>query len=190
MSHSHEISRSPAVTAANLLHNNLDRESATMLTRIAAEKKISLCGISPHQTFADFSNEGLGPIDSILIASDLGVRPSLTSLSLRHNFNMKGSGEKIGEALRTSSSLTELDMGFCGLGPDDGKGLAGGIAASGSLMELSIDGNNIGEEGAQAIADALKMNESCALKELVVPDGIENHEGLKAACQLRGVELV
>ena len=36
----------------------------------------------------------------------------------------------------------------------------------------------------------LKMNESCALKKLVVPSGIQWHEGLKAACQLRGVRLI
>ena len=71
---------SASLTMTNLLKNNLDKESATMLTKIAAEKKISLCGIGPDQTSAKFSEQGLGPIDSILIASDLGVRASLTEV--------------------------------------------------------------------------------------------------------------
>ena len=52
-----------------------------MLIGIAKEKQISLCGIAPDQTEADFRGQGLGPIDAILIAADLsGVRASLTSL--------------------------------------------------------------------------------------------------------------
>ena len=41
----------------------------------------------------------------------------------------------------------------------------------------------------EAIANALKANDSCVLKELTVDYGLDNHEGLKSACQLRGVEL-
>ena len=56
---------STSLTEVTLLRNNLDKESATMLTKIAAEKKISLCGIGPDQTSASFYSQGLGPIDSI-----------------------------------------------------------------------------------------------------------------------------
>ena len=68
-----------SLTVANLLNNNLDKESAAMLTKVAAEKKISLCGIGADETSATFIGQGLGPNDSILIASDLRVRASLTS---------------------------------------------------------------------------------------------------------------
>ena len=69
-----------SLTVSNLLKNNLDKESANMLVSVAQEKQISLCGISPEQTDASFSGWGLKPIDAILIAHDLGVRASLTSL--------------------------------------------------------------------------------------------------------------
>ena len=67
---------------ADLRYNQLDTESATMLATIAKEKKISLCGIAPDQTSANFYNMCLGKIDSILIASDLHVRASLTEVSV------------------------------------------------------------------------------------------------------------
>ena len=34
-----------SLTVANLLHNNFDKEMATMLTKVAAEKKLSLIHI-------------------------------------------------------------------------------------------------------------------------------------------------
>ena len=51
-----------------------------MLVDIAKEKQISLCGITPDQTEADFSGKFLRPIDAILIASDLSVRGSVTKI--------------------------------------------------------------------------------------------------------------
>ena len=68
-----------ALTAANLLRNDLDRDSAELLAKVAAERKLSLCGIGPEQTNVDFYDQGLGPIDAILIRSDLGVRASLAA---------------------------------------------------------------------------------------------------------------
>ncbi|EOD23708.1 hypothetical protein EMIHUDRAFT_254895 [Emiliania huxleyi CCMP1516] len=88
-----EISVMASLTAANLLCNNLDKESATMLATVAKEKKISLCGIGLEQTSADFRGQGLEPNDSILIASDLGVRASLTKLNVRYNYNLGEEGK-------------------------------------------------------------------------------------------------
>ena len=44
--------------------------------------------------------------------------------------NIKGSGEALGEALKANKSLKELNLEFCSLGPEDGKGLAGGVKAA------------------------------------------------------------
>ena len=57
------------------------------------------------------------------------------------------------------------------------------------MTELDICGNFIEDDGAEAIADALNKNSACVLKKLVVDDELLEHEGLKAACQLRGVGL-
>ena len=77
-----------ALTVTNLLRNELDAESAKMLSEVAKQKGISLCGIQRDQTTADFSQQSLKPPDAILLASDLSqavVIGALTSLDLSNN---------------------------------------------------------------------------------------------------------
>ena len=123
-----------SLTECNVRDNQLDSESATLLSKVAREKCVMLFGIKHDQTEVDFRSQGLSPVDAILIASDLSVSPSLT--------------------------------------------------------ELNIDGNEIGQDGALAIAQAISEAPSLALKKLVVPHGVEKDERLKAACEARGVKLV
>ena len=76
------------LTVANVLYNQLDSESATMLVEAVKHKHISLCGIKPDQSSADFkpadrSSPKLQAPDAILLASDLSkpaVTGSLTSV--------------------------------------------------------------------------------------------------------------
>ena len=49
-----------------------------MLAKVATEKSIMQFGIEHDQTEADFSGHRLGPVDVILIASDLAVSSGLT----------------------------------------------------------------------------------------------------------------
>ena len=74
------LAASTSLTSVNLLRNNLDGDSATLLSAAAKQKGISLCGIAPDQTKADFARWGLGPADAILVAHDLYVRASLTQV--------------------------------------------------------------------------------------------------------------
>ena len=74
-----------SVTVTDMRYNKLDTESATMLANVAKEKGISLCGITPEQTEADFtpsknSYNRMGPADAILLTADLAVRGSLTEV--------------------------------------------------------------------------------------------------------------
>ena len=77
-----------SLRVTNLLRNELFAESAKMLSEVAKQKGISLCGIHRDQTTADFSRQNLKPPEAILLASDLsqaGVTGSLTSLNLSSN---------------------------------------------------------------------------------------------------------
>eukprot|EP00900_Chrysochromulina_parva_P017838 jgi/Chrpa1/26055/Chrysochromulina_OHIO_Genome00027749-RA len=69
----------------NLLKNNLDVESATMLAKIGTEKGIMLSGMKRDQTTASFSNERLQPADAILIGSDLRFMAVLKHCNLLKN---------------------------------------------------------------------------------------------------------
>ena len=64
------------------------------------------------------------------------------------------------------------------------------MAVSGSLTHLDLHYNNIGDEGAKAIAAAVAASGSLALKKLVVPADLESDAELMAACESKGVELV
>ena len=71
---------SASVTECNVRGNQLDAESATLLAKVAQEKRIMLFGIKHDQTEANFQSQGLGPVSAILLASDLLVSPSVTSV--------------------------------------------------------------------------------------------------------------
>jgi hypothetical protein len=64
----------------NLLKNNLDIESATMLAKIGTEKGIMLSGMRRDQTEAKFLPQSLQPADAILIVSDLQFMAVVTTL--------------------------------------------------------------------------------------------------------------
>ena len=102
-----------ALTVTNLLGNQLDAESAKMLTEVAKQKGISLCGIQRDQTTADFSNQNLKPPDAILLASDLlqaDVTGGLTKMSLAKNELGEEGTKAICEALEQNKTLKELDI--------------------------------------------------------------------------------
>ena len=75
------------------------------------------------------------------------------------------------------------------IGPEGAKALAPALAASGSLTQLDLDGNNLGAEGAKALASALRNSEGCKLKKLNADSSSFRDPDLVAACKLRGIEL-
>jgi hypothetical protein len=72
-----------SLTWVNILSNKLDVEVATMLVRTKAEKPYlrTLCGLSHTEAAVDLSREGLGPGDATLLAPEISVHHSLTTLS-------------------------------------------------------------------------------------------------------------
>ena len=92
----------------NVRSTNLDVESAKLLAKVATEKRVMLFGIKHDQKEADFSSEHLGPVDAILVASDLAVSGSLTSLNLNMNKIGAEGGVAIAEALKVNRSLKKL----------------------------------------------------------------------------------
>jgi hypothetical protein len=49
------------------------------------EKLTTLCGFSGKEATLDFSNQGLGPGDTVLIANDISDMGAMTSLNLASN---------------------------------------------------------------------------------------------------------
>ena len=78
--------------------------------------------------------------------------------------NIKGSGEALGEALKTNTSLRTLKMRWCGLDANDGKGLAGGLAVHSGLTKLDLRYNHFSDEAKDMIRKAVEDREGFVLK--------------------------
>ena len=72
-----------SLTSLNLLSNELDVERAGILLKVKAEKPTlrTLCGLTHQETELDFDDEGLGPGDAMLLAPEISIMASLTSVS-------------------------------------------------------------------------------------------------------------
>jgi hypothetical protein len=135
---------SPSLTECTLLENEFDGETATMLAKISKDKQISLCGITPDQTEADFKDHGLQPADAILIAAALEFRGSLTSANLLGNeFDVKTatklaqiSKEKQLTLCSITPDQTEADFKHWDLRPADAILIAASLEFRGSLTQV------------------------------------------------------
>ncbi len=169
-----------ALTVTNLLHTQLDAESAKMLAEVAKQKGISLCGIQRDQTIADFSRsrQGLTPPNAILLASDLSqafVTGGLTALDLsfedrlHQGCNLADEGvSAVCEAIQSNkeSKLASLNFGNNDISPVGANAVAAMVAVTGALTKLSLAKNKLEEEGTKTICEALEQNKT--LKELDV----------------------
>ena len=57
-----------------------------------------------------------------------------------------------------NNSITTLDLGGNNIGVEGAKAIAEALKVNESITELNLYNNNIGDEGAKAIAEALKEN--------------------------------
>ena len=189
----------------NLLRNQLDAESAKMLSEVAKQKGISLCGIHRDQTTADFSRQNLEPPDAILLASDLsqaGVTGSLTVTNLLRNELDAESAKMLAEVAKQKGislcgirrDQTTADFCFKDLKPPDAILLASDLSqasVTGSLTKMSLAKNHLLEEGTKAICEALEQNKT--LKELDISGGkysgsnIGGKAGAKHVAKMLGV---
>ena len=143
---------SGSLTECNVRGNELDVESANVLANVATEKRVMLFGIKHDQTEADFRDKGLKPSDAVLIANDISVSGSLTSVDTRGN-GIGGEGaEQLAAAVLGSASmvtfggvpikelradaLATLDLSRKDLGPTESIVLAGLLPVSRSLTQV------------------------------------------------------
>ena len=64
------------------------------------------------------------------------------------------------------------------------------LVRTASITFLSLEGNQIGDAGAAAIANAIAVNASLKLETLYVDYAILGNPQLVAACRAKGVKLV
>ena len=76
------IAVSASVTSVTLLGNRFDDATVAMLLKLMEDKPnlTTLCGLKPDQSEADFRDWGLTPQDAKLLAPEILVHTSLTSV--------------------------------------------------------------------------------------------------------------
>jgi Ran GTPase-activating protein (RanGAP) involved in mRNA processing and transport len=147
------ISGNGAISSINLLRNSIPVEQAQELVKImqAKEKLTTLCGLSKEEAKLDFSNQGLGPGDVVLIANDIRDMGALSKLDASDN-GMFGKKDKAGitawaDALKANTSITQLNLAKNGINANDTKILAPAISDNGALTSLDISDNKLTNNG-------------------------------------------
>ena len=80
-------------------------------------------------------------------------------------------------------------MYYNNIGDQGAIAIAKALEVNASVTELRLGWNKIGDAGATAIANAIAVNASLKLKVLWVPSAIKSNPQLVAACRAKGVEL-
>ena len=124
----------------------------------------------------NFGDNGIGPVGANALAAMVAVTGSLTELSIYGNHVGDEGVCAICEAIQSNkeTKLTSLNFGNNGVGPVGATALAAVVAVTGSLTELSIYGNRVGDEGVCAICEAIQSNKETKLASLNFG---ENHIG-------------
>jgi Ran GTPase-activating protein (RanGAP) involved in mRNA processing and transport len=148
-----------SLTECNVSDNNLDIESAQMLAKIGTEKRIALFGIKRDQKVADFQNKGLGPVDAILIASDL-VHGGLTELNLDNNALGDSGIAAICQAVQSDeqSKLATLIISSNRVGPVGANSVAAMVAAHLVLKRVDVRSNSFTGDAASQLSAAVVGN--------------------------------
>jgi hypothetical protein len=159
------------LVACNLLKNDFDVESATMLASIGEEKRIMLSGAIKHDVHEQpevvLCRQGLRAADGILIASDLRMSNVLTSLDLcrnelcsvrdadgRDTYTAEGI-KAVADALRVNASLTSLDLGYNKIGKEAVLNLVSIFKEKDQMQSVGLANVDLGNDGAKAVAKAV-----------------------------------
>lgn len=106
---------------------------------------------------------GIEPAEVALLAGSVGAS-RLASLKLEQNELSDAGADHLADALRTTLTLTHLDLAQVGLSTAGCEALARGLAANQSLTGLIMSHNSgIGAAGAAAVGEALRGNSTLTL---------------------------
>jgi hypothetical protein len=146
---------------------------------------VELCEVLPRfgrLRSLDVSKNKVGEEGARSLAAYVAVSASLTKLDVRYN-GIKGEGaERLAAAVLESKlmeefslipmkglradEVTELDLSAKGLGPAEARVIGSLLTVNASLTSLSLGGNELGDEGATALARALKESKVSKLASL------------------------
>ena len=109
----------------------------------------------------DIGDCGMGSEAAGAMADLLRANTSMTILSLTGNKGVSVEGwREIALALRSNTHVHTLSLDYNNLGDDGVKVIAEGLMKNVSVKSLDLEGNKIGDEGAAGILNLLRINRS------------------------------
>jgi hypothetical protein len=146
---------------------------------ITAASATAIANVLPYTSLTSLLLGGckLGDVGAIALATSLQGNQKLTLLALTAGNICEAGVAAIADVL-PSTALTSLNLGwFNKIGPDGAKALATSLRGNQNLTSLILNGGNIGDDGAAAIADVLP---SSILNLLNLRDNSINEKGAEA----------
>jgi len=146
-----------------------------------------LKGLKPNELI-DLSSRRFGPLSAEIIARLIqAYRPVLIELGIDRNPLKEAGTAAIAEMIKTNDDIKELDLRFCGLGPEGAVILANALRINTSVERCLMLQNQVGDAGTKAFIDMLPHNKSLNL--LGFQDNLLNaasKEALEEAGRQRG----
>jgi CO dehydrogenase/acetyl-CoA synthase alpha subunit len=138
----------------------------------AKENLTTLCGLSREETELDFSGLFLHAGDAVLIANDISDMGAISSINLLRNSIPVEQAQELVKIMRAKEKLitlcglskeeTQLDFSGQNLDAGDAVLIANDISDMGALTSLDLSANNLYDEGAKIVAEAIKVT-NCAI---------------------------
>ena len=133
--------------------NSIGDEGAAIIARTLEP---SLSGYSSIESLS-MQRGAITNVGASALARSLTGNPFMTSLNLAGNALGATAAAQIGDALAHGACVLQLvTLSNNGIDADGAKALAVGLEACTSLHELHLNGNPIGDRGAEAVAAALR----------------------------------
>eukprot|EP01046_Picozoa_sp_COSAG06_P031396 COSAG06_NODE_3053_length_5914_cov_126.204643_2_plen_1719_part_00 len=141
-----------AIVSVNCLANHFGDEGlATLLTAIEGTSVRSLCGLTEGQTVADFSGQGLGPIDCKIMKAEFdfcGFIAALNSIMLDECLL---TGTKIKNKGQWNEKIEQLDADLSGF-----TALCSSVGSS-RIVSISLRKCYLGPQALALLTDAIKV---------------------------------
>ena len=154
------VQRSKTLKTLNLARCRVDAKGAIEIAKALRSGTTALSTL-------ELRLNKIGPEGAKAIAKALPFTTALKKIVLSDNFIKDEGAIAIGESLKTNNTLKELVLINCSIGPEGGKAIGVGLQAGiTALRSLNLSFNQLGAEGAKAIAGAIASGTSAALKKI------------------------
>ena len=136
-----------------------------------------------------FGQKNLGMGGAFIISAWLTHKDNGALVKLDASDNdMFGRGDKSAiqawaDALKTNSSLLELNLAKNDMRADDAKIFADGVSTNGAMTSLSLSANRLGAAGAMIVAEAIKVT-TCTPAIILVPFSCLSDFSINCCCLL------